>query len=286
MSHLSRKDFIKLTSWGFVATMLPVSELSAINSVFATDAVPTQEGFKEAQQLAKQAKEFFYKKEYKKAEELYLECIKLAPNYIQFYDALSNVYGAKNNHLAAAELFRQGVLKNPKRGPFYDRAARSLVRLEQGNEKQTKLFKKQNKKTVSLVSDAEELYRTAIALEGTKVYLTQGTSKIAKAKEKQSGKLAIKENAKQKHAHAKEVNQKIKANVAVKTDAEIETLITKLDTKRRIPLYVASEQNQRTFHITKEKKKHLRVLLDRHKKDAAKSLVLSQRLFDLDPSDS
>ncbi|MCL9806423.1 tetratricopeptide repeat protein, partial [Flavobacterium amniphilum] len=42
----------------------------------------------------------------------------------------------------------------------------------------------------------------------------------------------------------------------------------------------------RTFHITKEKKKHLRVLLDRHKKDAAKSLVLSQRLFDLDPSDS
>ncbi|MFC7775173.1 tetratricopeptide repeat protein [Flavobacterium sp. GCM10027622] len=286
MDHLSRKDFIKLSSWGFIAAMLPVSELGAINRVFSADSVPTQGGFKEAQQLAKQAKEFFYKKDYKKAEELYLECIKLAPNYIQFYDALSNVYGTKNNHLAAAELFRQGVLKNPSKGQFYDRAARSLVRLEQGNQKQAKIFKKQNKKSVSLVNDAEELYRKAVSLEGVKPYLTQGTSKIAKAKESLSAKVAPKEAAKQKHAHAKQVNQKIKATVAVKTDAEIEAVIAKLDSKRRIPLYMASEQTQRAFHITKEKKKHLRVLLDRHKKDTSKSLVLSQRLFDLDPSDS
>jgi tetratricopeptide (TPR) repeat protein len=286
MSHLSRKDFIKLTSWGFVATLLPIGELSAINRVFSSEDVPTPEGFKEAQKLAKEAKVFFYKRDYKKAEELYLQCIKLAPNYIQFYDALSNVYGTKNNHLASAELFRQGVLKNPNKAQFYDRAARSLVRLEQGNNKQAKIFKQSNKKSVSLLTDAQELYQRAIALEGSKLYLKEGVSKIEKAKTKLSASKSAAETKKEKESHKKQINKEIKAKKALKTDAEIEAFMAKMDVKKRSVLYVDSEKKQQVFHIAKEKKRSLRLLLSRNEKDQAKSLVLSQKLFDLDCSDS
>ncbi|WP_136667694.1 hypothetical protein [Flavobacterium sp. H122] len=292
MSHFSRKDFIRLTSLSFIATLLPVSEMQAITRVFSSNLPTTKEGFEEAKKLAKQAKVFFYKKEYQKAIDTYLRCIELAPNYIQFYDSLSNVYGATNNLVASAELFKQGLLKNQKKGLFYDRAARSLQHLELSQSKQAEAFLKKNQKNASLFDDAQELYKKAIELEGAKKYLVEGQLHLAKKKEAKL-KLALKKDKAQlkneKKEHYKESKaqyRQLKSKVRLKSDTELELLIKQLDTKKRPELFVAHEKNQQEFHVTKQKKRYLRILWERYKKDKTKNIDLAKRIFDLDPSDS
>ncbi|EKT3973680.1 hypothetical protein ACSN7D_000759 [Flavobacterium psychrophilum] len=59
MSNLTRKDFIRLSSWAFVATLLPTGEINAMTSVFSPNYIPSTGDFKKAQELAKEAKVFF-----------------------------------------------------------------------------------------------------------------------------------------------------------------------------------------------------------------------------------
>lgn len=292
MSHFSRKDFIKLTSLSFIATLLPVSEMQAITRVFNSTLPATQKGFEEAKKLAKEAKAFFYKKEYQKAIDMYLRCIEMAPNYIQFYDSLSNVYGATNNLVASAELFKQGLVKNPKKGVFYDRAARSLLNLELGQVKQAETFRQKNQKKISLFDDAHELYKKAIAIEGSKKYLLEGQLHLTKKKEAKqklhlkTSKDSLKADKKEHFKQSKAKYKALKSKIKVKSDNELELLIKQLDTKKRPELFVAKEQKQQQFHITKQKKRYLRILWERHKKDNTRNIELAKRIFDLDPSDS
>jgi tetratricopeptide (TPR) repeat protein len=276
MSNLTRKDFIRLSSWAFVATLLPTGEINAMTSVFSPDYIPSTGDFKKAQELAKEAKVFFYKKNFAKAEELYLQCIKLAPSSIRFYDNLDNVYGVKNNHLASVELFKNGLLKNPKIIAFYDRAAHSLMRLELGNKKSASKFKgKMNSQ--SLLKDAELLYHKAIAIDGTKKYLTVGLEKV---KSKMNPTLSI--NSKTVKTKKVEARKQLKKEIGLKSDIEIEALINKVDTKKRTQLFAKEEIVQQQLNLTKQKKEYIKVLLSKNKGDAQKSIGLSEKLFELD----
>lgn len=181
MNTFTRKDFIKLGSLGILGLVLPTQEISAINRLFIPKNNPTLDDFKKAQELAKQAKVFFYKKEFVKAEELYLQSVSLAPSYIQFYDALDNVYGVNHNHTASIELFRKGLSLNPTKAQFYDRAARALFRLQTANPKLALQYSKSNKKA-NLLEEADALYKKAIGIVGAKKYLLEGVERINKAK--------------------------------------------------------------------------------------------------------
>lgn len=279
MSNLTRKDFIRLSSWAFIATLLPTGEINAMTSVFSPDYIPSTGDFKKAQELAKEAKVFFYKKNFAKAEELYLQCIKLAPSSIRFYDNLDNVYGAKNNHLASVELFKNGLLKNPKTIAFYDRAAHSLMRLELGNKKLAGKFKgKINSQ--SLLKDAELLYHKAIAIDGTKKYLTVGLENV-----KNKINPALTTDSKRVKVKKGEAKKQLKKTIELKSDIEIEALITKVDAKKRTQLFFKEEIAQQQQHLTKQKKQYIKALLSKNKADATKSIALSEKLFDLDHSD-
>ncbi|WP_134384214.1 tetratricopeptide repeat protein [Flavobacterium psychrophilum] len=279
MSNLTRKDFIRLSSWAFVATLLPTGEINAMTSVFSPNYIPSTGDFKKAQELAKEAKVFFYKKNFAKAEELYLQCIKLAPSSIRFYDNLDNVYGVKNNHLASVELFKNGLLKNPKIIAFYDRAAHSLMRLELGSKRSAITFKgKVNSQ--SLLKDAEILYHKAIAIDGSKKYLVLGLEKI---QSKMNPTVAT--DSKTVKVKKGEAKKQLKKTIELKSDNEIETLINKVDTKKRTPLFAKEEIAQQQQHLAKQKKQYIKILLSKNKANASKSIELSEELFDLDHSD-
>lgn len=288
MSHFTRKDFIKLTSLGFLATVLPVHEVEAVNGLFNPDIPSGANDLQKAQLIAKKAKEHFYKKEFAKAEELYLQCVKLAPAYIQFYDALSNVYGVRCNHLASVELFKAAMKKNAAKAVFCDRLAKALVRLEKGNKKQAKEYKKNNKISQSLLEEAEKLWKKGIALEGNKKYLQEGLSGLNKSKQKGGVtlKMSAKESKKQM-AQAKTQNrQKIKRELLAKSNQDLEVMVKKIDDKPRTVLFIEKEKQQQQFHIVKQKKKLLRVLNEKDKANATAVMGRTQQIFDLDPSDS
>ncbi|MFC7774541.1 hypothetical protein [Flavobacterium sp. GCM10027622] len=288
MSHFTRKDFIKLTSLGFLATVLPVHQVEAVNGLFNLNIPEGANDLQKAQLIAKNAKEHFYKKEFAKAEELYLQCVKLAPAYIQFYDSLSNVYGVRCNHLASVELFKAGMKKNVAKAVFCDRLAKALVRLEKGNKKQAKEYKKNHKISQSLLEEAEKLWKKGIALEGNKKYLQEGLSVLEKSKQKRGAavKMSAKESKKLIIERKTQNRKKIKKELLAKSNQDLEGMVKKIDAKPRTVLFVGREKQQQQFHITKQKKKLLRLLNEKDKTNKIAVLKRSQQIFDLDPTDS
>lgn len=284
MSNLTRKDFLRLSSWAVVATLLPIGKLNAISSISSADYLPTKEDFKKAQELAKQAKVFFYQKNYQQAEALYLECIKLAPRAIQFYDGLDNVYGAKSELLSSVELYKNGLLKNPTVLAFYDRSARSLTRLELGNQKQANPYKGKIRST-SLLKDAEKLLNKAIAVGGSKKYLVASLNKVKKKTE-----LYAVRDTKTKVTLKKETKKtnkiQFKKSFKLKTQDQIIALLNKVDTKKRVTLYNAKEIEHQKRQIIKQKKRYTRLLVSKTNPESSKRTELIEQIFNLDPSDT
>jgi tetratricopeptide (TPR) repeat protein len=288
MSHFTRKDFIKLTSLGFLATVLPVHEVEAVNGLFNLNIPTGANDLQKAQLIAKKAKEYFYKKEFAKAEELYLQSIKLAPAYIQFYDCLSNVYGVRCNHLASVELFKAGMKKNAGKAVFCDRLAKAFIRLEKGNKNQAKEYKKNNKISHSLLEEAQKLWEKGIVLEGNKKYLQEGLSGLDKSRQK--GEVSLKMSARESKKHKAEIKtqnrQKIKKELSAKSNQDLEGMVKKIDAKPRTVLFVEKEKQQQQFHIAKQKKRLLRLLNEKDRKNSPAVLGRTKQIFDLDPSDS
>ena len=85
--------------------------------------------------LYKQAKDFFHKKEYAVATQLYQQLLTAYPNTLVYYDGYAKVLGAQQKTLAVAELYRQGMLSNASSPHFKHRFALSLRNLCIGNHK-------------------------------------------------------------------------------------------------------------------------------------------------------
>lgn len=283
MSNVSRKDFLKLSSWALIGALLPFQKISALNSILSNESNGNIGDFKKAQDIAKEAKVLFYKKQYLKAEELYLQCINLAPNSILFYDNLDNVYGAKGDFLSSVELYRNGLIKNPDKVSFYDRSARSLMRLEVGSKKQASVYR--NKiNSVSLLKDAELLYEKAISKDMSKKYLLIGLNKVKEKIRINAGFSDFKKDI--NFIKLKKENQsKYKSFFQNLTDEQLEELVNKTEIKKRIQLYSKDELLQQKKHIVNQKKKYYRIILNRNNKDLSKALLYSKKIFDIDNSD-
>ncbi|MFY0482515.1 hypothetical protein ACI6PS_07900 [Flavobacterium sp. PLA-1-15] len=285
MGNLDRKDFLKLTAWSFMATMLPVGRITAIAAVFdtTTNIIPANDDYIKALALAKTAKDAFYKKDFARAETLYLDCIKLAPRAIRFYDNLDNVYGAQGEVLASVELYRKGLLANPTIVSFYDRAARSLLRLETGRKLLARNYQ-QKISSASLLKDAESLYLKALEIDAKKAYLRIGLDKISEKMKNSSMQKDVSQKKEQK-ARKKQRKTLLKSHFDNKTNRDIEILIEKTASKKRTKLYVAKEVQQQERHILQQQKKYYRLLLSRKLMDN-ETIHYAERLFELDNGDT
>lgn len=281
MNSVSRKDFLRLTSLGILATLLPTQEINALSFILNTKKDTTQEDFAKALELSKTAKKYFYQKEFKLAEETYMQCIKLAPRAIRFYDGLDNVFGAQSKFLECLLLYKNGLEVNPKNIAFYDRTARSLVRTEIGYKKIAENYKsKVNSK--SLLEDALALYDKAIKLDN-KPYLVLAKNKV---QEKINYRLDSSDKGKKKEYRKSKRKKAIESNLA-KRNLPIETLITQynlIDKKERVTLYFKKEISVRQNNIDKVKKRNLLNIIDKYLivNDYSNALIWSKELFKLD----
>lgn len=283
MSNVSRKDFLRLSSWGVIASLIPFQNLHSITSL---DSNPTigNEDFKKAQELAKQAKILFYKKQYAQAENLYMQCINLAPAAIRFYDNLDNVFGAQSKIFESAILYKSGLEKNQKNVAFYDRAARSLMRVELSSTMIASKYKT-TIKSDSLLQDAKVLLEKAIKLDASKKYLSIGLNKINHKINTNALSIDFKKDKANKATH-KANKANVKSELNSTSDDKLLKRISDIDTKKRTELFHKKEITQREYHKKKEKKKIYRLLLSRNLSDTSKELYYSKIIFDLDHSDS
>ncbi|MFV0471970.1 MAG: tetratricopeptide repeat protein [Paludibacteraceae bacterium] len=129
----NRRDFLKSSLQGLGTLTLLTSPLS----IFASKTLPqTSNSFTgDPNLLYKQAKEYFYKKEYSSAIDIYHQLITYFPGKIQYYDGYAKVLGARQNSLEVTELYRSGLQKKPNNPHFKHRLSLSLRNLCTGNHK-------------------------------------------------------------------------------------------------------------------------------------------------------
>lgn len=283
MSNLTRKDFIRLSSWGIVASLLPFQKIQALSSILSEKKETTNEDFNTAIELAKNARHSFYNREYDRAEELYLQCISLASAAICFYDGLDNVYGAQNRILESVELYKNGLLNNPNKISFYDRAARSLMRLETGNKKQALNYKNRINSS-SLLADASVLYQSALLIDNTKNYLNIGQAKITSKINIAPLEANFKVNKVFKNLKHVRKNS-YKAALNNKTNDELKALIEKIDLKKRRELFKLEEIEERKRNITIQKKKFYEILQKRESLNTTEKIENFEKLFNIDVKD-
>lgn len=129
----NRRDFLKSSLQGLGTLTLLTSPLS----IFASKTLPqTSNSFTgDPNLLYKQAKEYFYKKEYSSATDIYHQLITYFPGKIQYYDGYAKVLRARQNSLEVTELYRSGLQKKPNNPHFKHRLSLSLRNLCTGNHK-------------------------------------------------------------------------------------------------------------------------------------------------------
>ena len=284
---ISRKKFISLSSFGFVSTLLPIHEVRALSFILDLPSQPTKgsSNYNDAIEKAKEARAAFLKRDYRRAEALYIECVKIAPNDIRFYDGLQNVYGRQNKVLKIVELYGNGLEINRENIAFYDRAARSLMRLELGYRKQSTEYKKKIGSDY-LLKDAEELYLRAIRI-GKKPYLQIGLEKVKRKIEKNATEIDYRKDKREKEEKRL---RRISHQQRYKgfTNEQLLTRIETINKKARAKLYLKEDIDYRAVNIQKEKKYIYRLIAERYNKnrDFKNTLSYYNQIWSLDKNDT
>ncbi len=282
---LTRYDFLKLSVWGIVGTLLPIHQLKALS--FITDLKTYQKtNYSSASALAALAKEQFYQKNYTEAEDLYLDSISLAPADIRLYDGLQNVYGAQGFSLAIIELYKNGLIANPENVDFYDRAARSIMRLELGNKKVADEYRHQID-SESLLLDAKALYEEALSIAPEKTFLTVGLDKVNHKIDINATEIDYKTNAIEKEARMNR-RRAHKARYLNFTKEELQERLQQIDEMERYPLYFQNEIDTRTKNIIREKKVILNLLAKkcRDEENHTESIDYANMIYEIDENDT
>lgn len=287
MSALSRKDFIKLSSWGFIAALLPVEKINAISSFINDRSVFNPSDFELAVAKAQIAKQKFFQKDYALAEQNYLDAIALAPHAIRFYDGLDNVYGAQGKTAESALMYKEALGINLTKIAFYDRAARALMRLEIGKKNAAANYRTHVAST-SLLADAKALYIAAIAIDNTKPYLNVGLNKVQYKID--TNAINLNYNTSVENKLRRKTNRNIqKGNVKLfyteQTTPHLFAMIEGIGSRPRNTLYTPEDLLKRQKAIVLQKKEYYRELLQRELSQADR-ISYAQALLALDPSDS
>ncbi len=282
---INRSDFLRLSAWGFVAALLPIHQVKALSFISDLKSY-NQDNHALAINKAKQAKEHFYKKEYTQAESLYLECIELAPADIRFYDNLQNVYGAQGLWLMCVELFKNGLTANPDKISFYDRAARSLLRLELGYPVIAGQYRDQISSN-SLLLDAKQLYNQALQINPDAEYLKIGKKKVKRKINTDASNINYKTNEEEIQAR-RQRRSNHKKRYKKFTNEELLIRIDTINTKKRNILYFPNQIKSRNKHINQEKKAIHTLLARRYKKDNLPNSAIEQleTIYGLDNEDT
>lgn len=139
MKQVNRREFIKkslFTSGTLFLSLTPFGKIFPSISTHSIEEKPLNVSATEIS-LQKNAKEYFFAKNYQQAENTYLQLINQFPNYIPGYDGLAKTYYAQNKALDVVNVYRSAFVAYPNDILITDRYARSIVRLVLGNRKLT-----------------------------------------------------------------------------------------------------------------------------------------------------
>lgn len=285
MASFTRKDFLKLASLSFAATLLPTEKINALTFILDLDTPGTDVDYISVSDLAREAKTHFYKKEYPIAEEKYRECIRLAPGDVRFYDGLDNVFGAQGRFLESLLLYKNGLTINSQNVAFYDRTARALMRVGIGDKKLAETYKR-DFSSDSMLDDALNLYEQAISIDSTKRYLQVGKNKVAQKISLNAVHIDFRkafEYKKTKRELAKQLHLEV-------YDLPLGVLIEQFydhENKKRNELFNSREIQRRANYILQDKKKKASIIFDKYYKqrDYANAGDWAVRMFELDPAE-
>ena len=277
----SRRNFLQLTSLGLLATFMPFPLLADDNK----KKYLSNFSVNDAKLLAIKAKEYFYKKEYLKAEYFYKKCIELVPASIVYYDNLKAVYGAQGKYIDSIELFKTGLTSNPNNVAFYDRMARSLMQLELGNKKIAAVYK--NGSAKSLLNDARKLYKNALKISPNTQFLEIGLKKVKRKLNDQKNGVDYRLDESYKKNKKKNI-RKYKRRFHNYSIEELENQLIKLDAKKRTQLYIDKDIENRKVTCLREKVLILSLLEKKYRKNGNTSSALTTALtwHNLAPKDS
>ncbi len=169
-----KRFFLKQFFWGSALLYVNPITFSTSGKAITDKAnnLPTDEITR------KQALTYFYKKEYKNAENLFNKLISVHPDKISYYDGLRKVLGAQNRISDICVLYAEGLKKNQDNPVFYDRYARALTALSGGNKIQRSKYEQET--GIDPVDYSLKLYIEAISKFPTNNILKTGLLDIQK----------------------------------------------------------------------------------------------------------
>jgi len=254
MKDYNRREFLKsglLASTAFFFSFSPIEKLLATSTKNASSNIADDQV--DVRQLQKKAKDYFYSKEYIKAEQIYRQLIFLQPVYIAAYDGLAKTLYAQNKSLAVAEAYRQGWLEYKDNHMFCDRLARAMKRLVAGNRKQETEFCYRIGQT-ELLEAAAQLYIDAIEKNKLKprVYLVHGLLDIQRTLDK------VNKSRKFAGFSALSFSTSIHNKIALSTQTQHDKWETTRKKRKKLDYNVKSEiqaQDQEAKNLKKDRRK-------------------------------
>lgn len=134
MKNLSRRHFIFRLCLAGGGVLIP--DIKVKGATLDEKLLSKQRKNKlfDLQNVYKQAKETFYKKEYTQAEMLFKQLIAEYPERIEFYDWLKKTYLAQQKILDACRLMQMACQSSSKNIMFLERYAKMLMRIAMGNK--------------------------------------------------------------------------------------------------------------------------------------------------------
>ncbi len=261
----NRRGFLRASFLGASSLLVSLTPLKSFSTNNQIGSTTNQLSAIDTDALYKQAKAYFYKKDYKAAEGIYLQLIELFPLRIVYYDGYAKVLGAQQRLLEIAELYRIGLNTHEKNPFFMHRLALSLKMLCTGNRKAEKLFIDKIGIDNLMVYSAE-LLLSAIAIKQIKGFmldLRDIPTLVANRNEKLNDKGYKKIN------FPDELIERIKTETAAIESSwihtrrskkgiyptDIDANISKLNSKKRRELYTNKEKEQRVASTKQTRKK-------------------------------
>jgi len=266
MKDYNRREFLKtglLASTAFFFSFSPIEKLIASNSKkTGGDAADDQTDIRQLQQ---KAKDYFYRKEYVKAEQTYRQIIFLQPVYIAAYDGLAKTLYAQNKSLAAAEAYRQGWLEQKENPIFCDRLARAMKRLVAGNRKQEKEFCSRIGQTELLEASAQ-LYIDAIEITKAKprAYLAMGLLDVQRTLDK------CNKSRKFTGASALSFSTTIQNKITLSTQTQRDSWATSRKTRKKREYNVNSDTQAQVQETKNKVKERRNLFFDKEKVSRAR----------------
>jgi len=306
MKRFNRREFLKTTLLSSTASLFL---LSPFEKLFASKTANTEDvslsDITDIKTLQSKAKEFFFQKEYSKAEQCYRQIIVLSPKYVPGYDGLAKTFYAQNKSLQAAELYRQGWLEYKTSPLFSDRLSKSILRLISGNSEQEKefCFRIGNNNLLEL---SAQLYIDAINNNKNKIslYLIYGLLDVQHTIDKLNSsyrntdktpielplkiRTQIKLLTKNKSVKWKESRRKKKRKeYSIQNEQQALVRQNNTDSKKRRSLYFDDEKSNRKNALRKGKKDLYLPLFEEAlaKQSTAKIEKYHQKIVEIDKAD-